>query len=372
MMKLNTFIIEKTEDNDQFLLQVNDGNHYLIGETVKNIFDMIKVDSYSRDHLIDEVENKKLVSISRNDLETLIDDKIIPMLVEKPTKKSIKKIFTVFKPKSVEFLMKGLVFLFKEKLFYSLLTIIGITNLLYFYLIDASLYETTSNSFIPVTIGVILSVLVHELGHATAAYSYKVMPKEVGFCMYFIFPAFYTDMNSLWKLEGKKRVIANLGGIYLQLIVNIFLIAMIFLGNFSGNIQYILHNIIMMNMVICLYNLNPFLKFDGYWVYSDMTGIINLSEKSNTVISQLLKFKKPEGIASPALFLYSILRMFFMIFIYIKVSIWGVDNITKTINNIYSKEVPFDLITLLWGIASVGIFLILFRAATRFVKTNIL
>ncbi len=371
-MKLNSFRIEETAENGQFLLQVNDGNHYLIGETIKKIFEIINVETYSRDHLINEVENKQLVTIPRTELENLIDDQIIPMLTEKASKKSIKKIFTVFKPKNVEFLMKMLQFLFKEKLFFSLLTIIILINTLYFFSTDIISSQATLNLFLPITLGVMISVIVHELGHATAAYTYDIMPKEVGFCLYFIFPAFYTDMNALWKLENKKRVIANLGGIYFQLLVNIILIAILFSGIQHLILKDILHSIIITNIAMCIYNLNPFFKFDGYWIYSDLVGIINLSEKSNTFIKKLITFRKQDSKTPLTLSTYAVLKIFFMIYIYTKMILWGSANISLAIIELNTTEASIDIKILGLAIVSIMILLILILSIINFIKKLIL
>ena len=53
----------------------------------------------------------------------------------------------------------------------------------------------------------VLSLLVHELGHASACARYGANPRDVGFTIYLIYPAFYSDVTSAWQLKRWQRVI---------------------------------------------------------------------------------------------------------------------------------------------------------------------
>ena len=62
-------------------------------------------------------------------------------------------------------------------------------------------------------------LLVHELGHASAAHRYKVCPKSIGFGWYIFFPVLYTDVTSAWLANRTQRVIIDIGGFYFQTIL---------------------------------------------------------------------------------------------------------------------------------------------------------
>jgi putative peptide zinc metalloprotease protein len=128
----------------------------------------------------------------------------------------------------------------------------------------------------------LLSVLAHELGHASACSRYGARPSEIGLTCYFIYPAFYSDVNAAWGLKRWQRVVIDLGGIYFQLIVGVLYgllwltcsweplrVAVLFI---AGN---------------CLLSLNPLLKFDGYWVLSDALGVTNLSQQARQLLVRL-------------------------------------------------------------------------------------
>ena len=92
--------------------------------------------------------------------------------------------------------------------------------------------------------------------------------------MYINIPVFYTDVSSVWKLPRKKRCIVNVGGVYFQILLLIpFLV--IYLYSQSSLLSYI---ILIMNFNFLL-TLNPFFKFDGYWIMTDVLGVANLRQK---------------------------------------------------------------------------------------------
>ena len=46
---------------------------------------------------------------------------------------------------------------------------------------------------------------------------------NIGFALYFIYPAFYTDVTKVWRLPRLKRAVVDLGGIYFQAILFVVL-----------------------------------------------------------------------------------------------------------------------------------------------------
>lgn len=124
----------------------------------------------------------------------------------------------------------------------------------------------------------------HEIGHATASMYYGVKPSSIGFGIYFIMPVFYTNVTKIWTLDRKKRVIVDIGGVYFNLIFNSIL-AFVYIFNCDVRIQYIL----ILFSVQILTTLNPFIKMDGYWFFSDLIGIPNLYENGKKYIIYIIK-----------------------------------------------------------------------------------
>ena len=132
----------------------------------------------------------------------------------------------------------------------------------------------SSGTFWPAYALFVLSLIAHELGHATACFHFGARPADIGFTVYWIFPAFYSDVTAAWQLERRQRVVVDLGGVFFQLAV--------------GTGYWLLHlatgwraleAAVLMILCGCLFSLNPFFKLDGYWVLADALGVTDLSRQ---------------------------------------------------------------------------------------------
>ena len=130
----------------------------------------------------------------------------------------------------------------------------------------------------------IFSSLIHEMGHAAACRYYNVQHGGIGFGLYVNIPVFYTDVSRIWKLSRGQRCVVNLAGIYFQAILLLpFLIAYSF--TYSDLVKYVVF-VANLNFFVTL---NPFFKFDGYWLMTDLLGIPNLRKRSNECITYYWK-----------------------------------------------------------------------------------
>jgi putative peptide zinc metalloprotease protein len=129
----------------------------------------------------------------------------------------------------------------------------------------------------------LLSLLVHELGHASACSRFGATPSDIGFAAYLIYPAFYSDVTSAWSLRRWQRVVVDLGGTYFQAVV-----AGIYAGLYLWTGWEPLRSAFFMIWVGALFSLNPIFKFDGYWVLADALGVTNLSRQPTLLLRHVL------------------------------------------------------------------------------------
>lgn len=118
---------------------------------------------------------------------------------------------------------------------------------------------------------VLLSMLAHEFGHATAARHFGAPPSDIGIGLYFVFPVLYSDVTSSWRLSRMQRATVDVAGAYFQLPVAA--IAFVLLALTHDLVFLFLNLTIVAQFVL---NAMPFLKFDGYWLLSDLAAIPNL------------------------------------------------------------------------------------------------
>ena len=143
----------------------------------------------------------------------------------------------------------------------------------------------------------LLSGLLHELGHTTACRYFKCPHGAIGFGLYFVFPAWYADVSKAWRLAPRQRAVVDLGGVYFEAVLLIFVDA--FALATGSPLAFKLVWLITFAM---LFTLNPVFKFDGYWLLSDLSGLHNLHQRVRQTIAGWLGsiFKQaPEAGAKP-------------------------------------------------------------------------
>lgn len=155
----------------------------------------------------------------------------------------------------------------------------------------ASVYFMSDNKLVfmninyPLFFGLVYSaMLVHELGHIGACAKYGLKHGGIGFGFYFILPVMYADVTNIWLVNKERRVIANMGGIFSELLYAAILILLFLL---TGNHTFYAAGISIALFVI--WQFNPFVRFDGYWILSDLTNTPNLLPKANAVFKTLIK-----------------------------------------------------------------------------------
>jgi putative peptide zinc metalloprotease protein len=120
-------------------------------------------------------------------------------------------------------------------------------------------------------LALIAATFFHELGHATACKRYECEHGDIGFGLYFIYPALYTDVTKAWRLPPLKRAVIDIAGVYFQCI----LIAALALHVLITHSVFSLR-LIWITQLTMVFTLNPIFKMDGYWLLSDLGGLTNL------------------------------------------------------------------------------------------------
>ena len=141
------------------------------------------------------------------------------------------------------------------------------------------------------------SSFFHELGHASACKYFGVRHGGVGFGLYLTFPVLYTDVTEIWKLNRRQRCVVNLAGVYFQSYGLILLLVAFFVTG-DDILRYL---ILIMNLGF-LMTLNPFFKFDGYWIASDLLGVPNVAATFHRAVGLPLSANPEMADYSKALF----------------------------------------------------------------------
>ena len=131
-----------------------------------------------------------------------------------------------------------------------------------------------------IVIYTILKVL-HEMGHGLATKRFGGAVPEWGVQMLaFVTPLAYVDASASWKFVSRwKRIVVAAAGMYVE--AAIAAVCMIgWMNTGPGTLNTALHSaIIAATFVTLLFNANPLMRFDGYYILIDALGIPNLGTK---------------------------------------------------------------------------------------------
>jgi putative peptide zinc metalloprotease protein len=131
---------------------------------------------------------------------------------------------------------------------------------------------------------------LHELGHAYLAKKYGGEVHEIGIMFLVLVPVPYVDVSSAWGFRDKRqRMAVGAAGIAVEMFLG-SLALFVWLTVEVGAAHAIAYNVILISGVsTLLFNGNPLLRFDGYYVLSDALEIPNLGARSNQYLGYLIQ-----------------------------------------------------------------------------------
>ncbi len=128
-----------------------------------------------------------------------------------------------------------------------------------------------------------LSGLFHECGHATACYHGGAKPGRIGVGIYLVWPVFYADVTDAYRLGRAGRLRVDLGGVYFNVIFTLATAGAYFLSGFEPLLL-----VIFLQQVQMLYQFMPFLRLDGYYLVSDITGVPDLFARIKPILASMI------------------------------------------------------------------------------------
>ena len=113
----------------------------------------------------------------------------------------------------------------------------------------------------------LLGSIIHETGHSLVAAACGIGLRPIGFSVYLFFPVFYANVSGMENLPLRRKVAIDCGGFVLQ---SGYLLAL-------GILWWVFRDISLLESVrwmglIMIFNLNPLLRTDAYWLYRDLRG----------------------------------------------------------------------------------------------------
>lgn len=131
---------------------------------------------------------------------------------------------------------------------------------------------------------------LHELGHGLAVRHWDGQVKEMGITFFMLTPAPYVDASASSAFRGRlQRIIVGAMGMAVELLLAAFALAVWF-----STQQGLVHDLAFITVFICgvsslLFNGNPLLRFDAYYMLCDAFDLPNLALRSRMYWTNLMK-----------------------------------------------------------------------------------
>ncbi len=124
--------------------------------------------------------------------------------------------------------------------------------------------------------------LIHEWAHAYTATKYKVSVPHMGIAFIVLYPVLYTETTDSWRLtEKSKRLAIGVAGIRAEIFLATIFMLFWHMAPIGSMAQTISFYVVAVSLVSSLMvNLNPLMRFDGYYILSDIMGIENMQSRA--------------------------------------------------------------------------------------------
>lgn len=209
--------------------------------------------------------------------------------VARGSKGSFKNLLSIklhaFNPdRTLTLLEKRLRFFFSpafSAIFWVAAVVAGILSIVHARSLFVSMGSLFSLYSIPLILLVVFTVVtIHEFGHGLTLKHHGGRVEEMGVMLLYFIPAFYCNVSDAWMLGRRERLLVSVAGGYIQIFLwALATIAWRILAPETLASQVCLI-IIAFSGIQTLFNFNPLIRLDGYYMLSDYVQVPNLRPKA--------------------------------------------------------------------------------------------
>lgn len=149
----------------------------------------------------------------------------------------------------------------------------------------------TTNDIVMLFCILAVIVVIHESAHALTCMNFGGKVDEVGFMLIYFMPAFYANVSDAYLFDKKwNKYWVTLAGGYSELILcsfSVYTWALTEPGTFPNHLAY--NIMVFAGLSTIVFNYNPLIKLDGYYLLSDILEVTNLRANAANYIMYLIK-----------------------------------------------------------------------------------
>ncbi len=126
----------------------------------------------------------------------------------------------------------------------------------------------------------LVSAMLHELGHAAAVRYYGGRVRQMGLMIFYLAPALFCDASDAWRFPHKhQRAVVGLAGVWVQTVLAGVAGIALWLPVGASTAGWLV-SFAILNLGLAALNLIPFVKLDGYWILAALTDVPNLRSRA--------------------------------------------------------------------------------------------
>jgi putative peptide zinc metalloprotease protein len=177
----------------------------------------------------------------------------------------------------------------------------------------------------------------HELGHGLICKRFGGQVPELGLMMLVLFPAPYVDASACWAFPSKwRRMAVGAGGMLFELFLAslcafywVWARSHAHAGELATQLAY--NAMLTASISTVLFNANPLMRFDGYYMLADLLEVPNLAQRANKMLQYLMQkyVYRLERLTPPStlrgeqatLVVYGVMSLAYRIFLFISITL---------------------------------------------------
>ncbi|MAT69526.1 MAG: hemolysin D [Planctomycetaceae bacterium] len=132
--------------------------------------------------------------------------------------------------------------------------------------------------------------VLHEFGHGLSCKHFGGECHEMGVMFLVLTPCLYCNVSDSWMLPSRwKRAFIGAAGMYVEVVLA-SIATFVWWFSEPGWLNYICLNVMFVSSVsTIMFNANPLLRYDGYYILSDLMEVPNLRAKANQILVRKLR-----------------------------------------------------------------------------------
>lgn len=132
-----------------------------------------------------------------------------------------------------------------------------------------------------------ITKIIHEFGHGLTCRHFGSECHEMGVMLLVFSPTLYCDVSDSWMDKNKwHRIYIGAAGMYVEAIISVFAL-FVWWNTQDGLLHHLALNVYFITTVSSvIFNLNPLMRLDGYYMLSDFLEIPNMRQRADRMVGE--------------------------------------------------------------------------------------